>query len=375
MNEKEKNLQYLIENLNKRNKEIDCIYKVDEILQNFDSSIDEIFEKLIKIIPQAWRYTDICKIRIIYKKLIVSDKELIETDLKQISYISTEDQVFGEIQLYYIKTVKSEKGIFTVEEQKLLNTIAEKIGNFILYKKLRKSISKIDKEKSNSFEEEDSSEKLINWLKDLKLSDAEISQFTRIKINFRKNETICKQGAIASYIMILSEGLSKNFLEGNNEKGVNFKIVKAFDFIGLSSIYGDKRYHFSGTTLLSSKIYLIETELFKKTLLNNTEFAEIVLSWYCSELNNNLRRLSCIANKQSLGRIAETLLYLANDIFENSIISQAITRKDIAELAGMSTESAVRILSELKNDKIIKITKFGIELLNYKLLNTISLAG
>ncbi|MBT6685850.1 MAG: Crp/Fnr family transcriptional regulator [Bacteroidetes bacterium] len=375
MSNDNKNLKLIKEDLNKRNKEIDCIYKVDEILKKFDNPIEEIFKLLLKIIPQAWRFPEICKIRINYNSLIVSDENLVETDLKQIAPISTEDQAVGEIQLYYIKTVKSEKGIFSIEEQKLLNTIAEKIGNFILYKKLRKSITKIDKEKKLNFQEQNTSEKLLNWLKSLKLSNDEISQFTRIKINFRKNETICKQGAIASYIMILEEGLTKNFLEGNHDKGVNFKIVKPFDFIGLSSMFGDKRYHFSGSTLVASKIFLIDAEVFLNTIKNNYEFAKIVMNWYCSTINDHLQRLSCIANKQALGRIAEILIYLTNDVFENSTIDQSISRKDIAELAGMSTESAVRILSELKNDKIIKITKSGIEITNPKLLNSISLAG
>ncbi|MBT4728131.1 MAG: winged helix-turn-helix domain-containing protein, partial [Bacteroidetes bacterium] len=48
---------------------------------------------------------------------------------------------------------------------------------------------------------------------------------------------------------------------------------------------------------------------------------------------------------------------------------------DMAELAGMSTESAVRVLSELKKDKVINIHHKGIEIVNMKLLQTLSKVG
>ncbi|HRU69377.1 MAG TPA: helix-turn-helix domain-containing protein, partial [Bacteroidia bacterium] len=86
-------------------------------------------------------------------------------------------------------------------------------------------------------------------------------------------------------------------------------------------------------------------------------------------------RMSCLANKQALGRIADILLYLSEKIFNGQLIENIISRKDIAELAGMSTESAVRILSELNRDKIIKIVNKGIEISNLALLKKLSIAG
>jgi CRP/FNR family transcriptional regulator len=82
--------------------------------------------------------------------------------------------------------------------------------------------------------------------------------------------------------------------------------------------------------------------------------------------------MSSIANKQALGRLSETLLYLANDIFNGKIITTNVSRKDIAELAAMSTESAVRFLSDLKKDKIIDITSNHIEILKREVLTLLS---
>jgi CRP/FNR family transcriptional regulator len=176
--------------------------------------------------------------------------------------------------------------------------------------------------------------------------------------------------------MLLSEGLSKNYLEGVQERGFNFSIVKPFDFIGLSSLYGSNIYNFSGAALTPCSVYIIENNLFKTAILNNTKFAQNILNWYCIITERHLKRLSCIANKQSLGRVAEILLYLKDNIFGSNIIKGIISRKDIAELAAISTESAVRILSDLKKDNIINIINNNdIEIIDEKLLKTLSLAG
>jgi CRP/FNR family transcriptional regulator len=216
---------------------------------------------------------------------------------------------------------------------------------------------------------------LYKWLKDLGLKEEEIEKFTRVQIKFKKGETMCKQGSITSYIMLVSEGLSKNYLEGNQERGFNFSIVKPFDFIGLSSLYGSSIYNFSGSALTPCTVYIIENSLMRTTILNNPEFTRNILDWYCTTTERHLKRLSCIANKQSLGRMAEILLYLKEDIFNSNLIKGNISRKDIAELAALSTESAVRILSELKKDNIINIINNNIEIVDEKLLKTLSLAG
>ncbi|MFH0865707.1 MAG: helix-turn-helix domain-containing protein, partial [Bacteroidota bacterium] len=120
----------------------------------------------------------------------------------------------------------------------------------------------------------------------------------------------------------------------------------------------------------------IENNLFRQTIESNPVFSQNIFKWYCNTTERHLKRLSCIANKQALGRMAEILLYLKNDIFNSNLIKNYITRKDIAELAAMSTESAVRILSDFKKDNIINIENNNdIEIINEKILRTLSIAG
>lgn len=364
----------IFDNLNERTKELNCLYEVENLLRDSSRDLNDIFLEITEIIPKAWRYSDVCKARIIYNEDIYSSENFKRTTLKQSSPITIEDQVVGELQVFYIKPITNEKGIFLPDEQKLLNTIADKLAAFILLKRLKETVTQQQKEQSEG-EIPDSQTSFMDYLMNIGLSSDEIEKMTRVKISFRKNETICKQGAISAYIMILAEGHIKAYLEGYQEKSLNFKIVKPYDLIGLTSLSGTQYYRFSASALTPCTLYLIEKDLFKDLLNKNQQFSNYIRDWYCNFSGQLFDRMHCIANKQAHGRVADVLHYLSNQIFESETIPSSISRKDIAELAGMSTESAVRILSEFKSDKIIKPLKNGIEILKPELIKTICMAG
>jgi len=358
-------------NIEVRNKELSCLYQVDDILSNYDKDLSEILAELIKIIPQAWSFPEICAVAISVDDTDIQSKNFLTTDLKMVIDIISEGNKRGNITLVYTKPIRNEKGIFTSGEFQLLKTIAAKLSSFLLYKQLRETINHLQNQDKPQ-EKENPDQKVINWLKENDLTDEEIKQMMKVKIEFGKGETICKQGAIASYIILLTEGLSKNYLEGYQERGFNFKIIKPMDFIGLSSLYGSNLYAFSGSALSKCEAYLIDSQLIKNVISSNKKFANRMMNWYCQTTQGHLKRMSSIANKQSLGRMAETILYLSEVIFNGPIITTNVSRKDIAELAAISTESAVRFLSDFKKDGIIRILPNRIELLKKDVLEMIS---
>lgn len=366
----------LVESLAERRKELNCIYQVNDILRDYSIALEEAFSRIMMVIPAAWRYADVCKVAIIHNGETYETEPFRRTKLKQIAPIMIEDVMVGEIQVYYTKPITNEKGIFLPEEQKLLNTIAEKLSGFILLKRLKDAFLQQQQSEHEHSNGNDTLKRTIqDWLSEIGLREEEISKCTRVKIEFRRGETICKQGALNAYIMILSEGIAKAYLEGYQEKGLNFKIIQPFDFVGLTSVRETDCYRFSVSAITPCTMYLIDKEEFMQMVSRNPRLNDYLVSFFCSFAGHLFTRLHCVANKQAPGRIADVLLYLTNEVFHGSTIPSIISRKDIAELAGMSTESAVRILSELKNDEIIRTFKEGIELLKPDLIRTISLAG
>jgi CRP/FNR family transcriptional regulator len=75
------------------------------------------------------------------------------------------------------------------------------------------------------------------------------------------------------------------------------------------------------------------------------------------------------------GRLAGTLLYLDSLRSEAPDIFQFLSRKDLADFAGISTESAVKLLKLFEKDGLIELDEKDVILKNHGSLSEISKRG
>lgn len=196
----------------------------------------------------------------------------------------------------------------------------------------------------------------------------------KTQIEFKKGETICKQGTFAPNIMYVIDGFSRKYVEGPGHRNLIVKIVRPNEFIGLSCLFSLKDdCYFTVSALTDTTVCLIKKEDFKKLIANNNDFAQEIIKWYCVNDEQIFNKLKSINNKQMNGRLAEVILYINQPEYKD--IKPVLTRKILAELAGISIESAIRILSSFKKDRIIEYDKKSIKILNKELLTQISENG
>jgi predicted nucleotidyltransferase len=132
--------------LKERAKELKCLYAVEELMKDTDKNLKEIFESLIEIIPLGWQYTTVCECRIIYEGEHFFTEDFSETEWMQTSEINIDGNIAGEIQVCYTQLIRlTDDSQFLPEEQKLLNSIAERLSRFIFNQKLRKSVEVLSK--------------------------------------------------------------------------------------------------------------------------------------------------------------------------------------------------------------------------------------
>jgi CRP/FNR family transcriptional regulator len=79
--------------------------------------------------------------------------------------------------------------------------------------------------------------------------------------------------------------------------------------------------------------------------------------------------------RQMNGHLADTLLYLSSGRFEGEDVISLLSRKEIAEFAGISTESAVKLLKTFEKEGIIRLEEKKVSILNRDLLREISKRG
>ncbi len=198
---------------------------------------------------------------------------------------------------------------------------------------------------------------------------------SKTQVLFRKGDNLTKQGTFASYILFVIKGLALQYLEGDNNKSYNLKVIKPGDFIGLSSVFSKSFFETSTVALSDCQAYLIEKDSLIHIIQNNGTFGLGIVRRHCNLNSDTIKSLNNLLYKQMNGRIADVLLYLDNLKVEFPEIFYLLSRKDIANFAGITIESAVKILKNFEKDGLIQLDNKEIVLLNYKDLNEISKRG
>jgi len=194
----------------------------------------------------------------------------------------------------------------------------------------------------------------------------------KTRITYLKGETIFKQGAFAPYILYVVKGLIKVYLQTGFEKQMNLSLAKTGEFLAFSSIFGENIHTYSAQALKDSVICMIEKESLKEVLLNNPDFALEVTSKNYRNERHLLEIIKNISYKQMRGKLASGLLYLSDEEFLKENVFQFLTRQEIADFAGISTESAIKFLKEFEKEKLVKLKGKNIEISDPKKLEIIS---
>jgi len=168
--------------------------------------------------------------------------------------------------------------------------------------------------------------------------------------------------------------LVKVYIEGP-DKNIIIKLLQSNDFLGLTSLYGDDVHYFSAAALKPTRACSIDREGIKKVITECCAFSRELSHWYCQNYNMMLTKCLNLGIRQLNGKLANTLLYLNSDEFKGNDPFPYLSRKDLAELSGMSMESVVRILSKFHDENIIEIQGKKIRIKNLERLKIINQTG
>jgi CRP-like cAMP-binding protein len=210
-----------------------------------------------------------------------------------------------------------------------------------------------------------------------KLSDAELDVLGSncAEVKFNAGDIIIKQDSFSTNIAYVKSGLVKIHKTGPI-KDMIMRVVKAPTYLCLPSSFGDKVNHFSATALDdNTSICFIDLETFKQFVYTNGDFAyQILLDLSKGQLQSFH---NCINNaqKHNIGKVAETLLFFANEIYNSQTFKLPISRQDLGDMTGCTRESVSRILTDFHNEKILEIDSRKITILNTLLLKQISEKG
>jgi pyruvate,water dikinase len=148
----------LFATLHERAKELGCLYNVEEILSDFRQPLEEIFRRVIAAIPAGWQFPESCQARIVCGSDIFESPEFEETPHVYTADIRVQDQAVGRLSVSYkFPTPPADEGPFLKGEIKLIHTIADRLGHFILHQRLSRMFA------ATSEEDREPEEQKTSW--------------------------------------------------------------------------------------------------------------------------------------------------------------------------------------------------------------------
>lgn len=205
--------------------------------------------------------------------------------------------------------------------------------------------------------------------------EIELVKASKTQVLFRKDDQLTKQGAFASYILFVVSGYARQYLEGDGTRNFNLRIIMPGEFSGLSAVFAGNTFSYSSVAITDCHVFLIEKDAVAKVVKQNGRFGFNIITRYCEQNTNLLNTIRNLMYKQMNGRMADTLLYIETVQKEKPEIFQLLSRKDLADFAGISTESTVKILKIFEKDGLIELHEKDIKVLNGSALQEISRRG
>lgn len=200
-------------------------------------------------------------------------------------------------------------------------------------------------------------------------------QSGRTQVIFRKGDSLTKQGAFASYVLFIVSGYAKQYLEGEGQRDFNLRIIRPGEFVGLSVVFSGNTFSYSTSALTDCRAFLVEKQAIASLVKQNGNFGFSIIKRYC-EMNSRLfNTLDSVLFHQMNGRMALTLLYIDGFKKENPEIFQLLSRRELAEFAGISMESGVKILKSFEKDGLIDLNEKDIAIIKYDMLAEIGRRG
>ena len=128
----------ILRELQERAKELNCLYKVDELLNRPELSLEEMFRGMVDVLPPGWQYPNECQARILFENQAIQPPDFAPTPWVQSANIVVQGQIVGSVEVSYrAQMPKSDEGPFLKEERKLIETIADRIANHVMQRRLK----------------------------------------------------------------------------------------------------------------------------------------------------------------------------------------------------------------------------------------------
>lgn len=213
----------------------------------------------------------------------------------------------------------------------------------------------------NDFLQEIKNEKALE-----ELTDSEIIN------QYKKKQRIYTEGNYPHSLYYLNSGKIRTFKINENGKELTTSLFNAGDFFGYNALLENSPYKETAETLEESSITVIGRQDFEILINNNKLVAQKFIKLLAHNVSEKEEQLINLAYNSLRKRVADALLTLMKKYKKDEAADFTIhiSREDLAHIAGTTTESLIRTISDFKNENLIEAEAGYVKILNQNKLSS-----
>ena len=194
------------------------------------------------------------------------------------------------------------------------------------------------------------------------LNEEELSGLAGLSVerSFQPNEFIFWEGDEANYFYVIAQGRIKVVKHASSGKEFIIAFFEPGEMFGEVAVFEGKPYPASAQAISASKVLGINRQNFLDFLATRPKVALRIINILGGRLRDAQGRLKDLAGERVEQRLARILLMLASRM-GNTL---PFTRQELADMAGMTTETAIRLTGGLSERGIIRTSRGQIVILD-----------
>ena len=187
--------------------------------------------------------------------------------------------------------------------------------------------------------------------------------------HYKKGQVVFYEGDPAFGLHCINSGKVKLYKSTSEGKRLILRIANPGDQLGHLALFTDQPYSATGEALEDSVICFVDRQVLPNLMSRDSDVTWAIIHGLAAELALTRDRATVIAHSSVRERMAGLLLQLRTSYGQDDAdggvrLDIALSREDLAEMVGTTKESAVRVLSDFRQEKLIKESRRNIVLLS-----------
>ena len=180
-----------------------------------------------------------------------------------------------------------------------------------------------------------------------------------VKRRYRRGEIIVEHGRKSNALFILLTGRARVLTADSRGREVILAVLQSGDYVGEMSLIDNEPHSATVRAEIQTDMLILGRPEFARCLPENSSLSYAIMRGLVARLRSADRQIESLALLDVYGRVARSLLDMAEVIGDAKIIRNKVSRQDLAKVVGASREMVSRVMKDLEERGMIETQENG----------------